>query len=101
MMELKMVHFIGEIIYFMITHGMAAGMAIVLQINIYLRISEKHVSQIQSKMWHKYNVKMWEKLPMAKLKYASHPVGQKTGNKFGLYDVFGNVWEVCWDMMAP
>ncbi len=55
----------------------------------------------RTKMYKKYGQDMWkpEHIPYPDL--VSHIVGQKIGNRYGLYDVFGNVIEMCWDRMAP
>jgi len=31
----------------------------------------------------------------------THPVGTKAANGLGIYDMTGNVWEMCWDIYGP
>ena len=44
-----------------------------------------------------YDRSGWLGQPRSGSGSGTHPVGQKDANAFGLYDVIGNVWELCQD----
>jgi len=52
------------------------------------RSLEEIATRLDSRSWHRGN----SKEPM--------PAGTKAPNEWGLHDMLGNVWEMCWDIQA-